>query len=55
MTNERLQNAMAVAHVEESFEVAFFSPQEVEQLNMHPSTYLRIKHYLEHRLQPVIG
>ncbi len=39
----------------ESSEVKFFSPQEVERLNMHPSTYQRIKDYLEHRLQPVIS
>ena len=39
---------------DESFEVHFFSPQEIEHLNMHPSISLRIKHYLEHRPQPVI-
>jgi 8-oxo-dGTP pyrophosphatase MutT (NUDIX family) len=40
---------------DESFEVRFFSPDEIKQLNMHPSIYLRIKHYLEHRPQPVIN
>jgi ADP-ribose pyrophosphatase YjhB (NUDIX family) len=40
---------------EESFEVAFFTPQEIEQLNMHQSTRVRIKHYLEHQHQPVIN
>ncbi len=40
---------------QESFEVGFFSPQEIEQLHMHPSISLRIKHYLEHRSQPAIG
>lgn len=40
---------------EESFEVAFFSPEEIEHLNMHPSIALRIKHYLEHQSQPVIN
>ncbi len=39
---------------EESLELAFFSPQEIERLNMHESTRLRIKHYLEHRNRPVI-
>jgi ADP-ribose pyrophosphatase YjhB (NUDIX family) len=39
----------------ESFEVGFFSPQEIEHLNMHPSISLRIKHYLEHRSQPAIA
>ncbi|SRR6266487_2372295 len=40
---------------DESFEVAFFSPQEIERLNMHPSIRLRLKHYFEPRLQPYIG
>jgi ADP-ribose pyrophosphatase YjhB (NUDIX family) len=40
---------------EESFEVAFFTVQQIEQLTMHESTRLRIKHYLENRTQPVIG
>lgn len=40
---------------DESFEVAFISPQDIEHLNMHPSIRLRIKHYLEHRQQPYIG
>ncbi len=40
---------------DKSFEVAFVSPQEIEHLNMHSSTRLRIKHYLEHRSQPYIS
>lgn len=40
---------------EESLELAYFTPQEIEQLTMHESTRLRIKHYLEHRAQPFIG
>lgn len=40
---------------DESYEVAFFSPEEIEQLRMHPSIRLRIQHYLEHRSQPYIG
>jgi len=39
---------------DESYEVAFFSPQEIEGLKMHPSIRLRIKHYLEHKT-PFIG
>ena len=31
---------------EESFEVAFFSPEEIERLTMHESTRLRIHHFL---------
>lgn len=38
----------------ESLEVAFFSPEEIEQLHLHPSLSLRIKHYLDHRSQPAI-
>lgn len=38
----------------ESFEVGFFSPEEIEQLNLHPSLSLRIRHYLERRPQPTI-
>lgn len=40
---------------EESSEVGFFSPKEIEHLNMHPSIRLRIQHYLEHRTQPVLS
>ncbi len=39
---------------EESFEVAFFSPEEIEQLAMHESTRLRIHHYLTQK-DPVIN
>ena len=40
---------------DESYEVAFFAPEEVEHLLIHPSIRLRIQHYLEHRLQPYLG
>jgi 8-oxo-dGTP pyrophosphatase MutT (NUDIX family) len=40
---------------EESLEVGFFSPEEIERLNMHPSIRLRIQHYLEHKAQTYIG
>jgi ADP-ribose pyrophosphatase YjhB (NUDIX family) len=40
---------------EESSEVGFFSPEEIEHLDMHPSIRLRLQHYLEHRKQPYIG
>jgi hypothetical protein len=39
----------------ESLEVGFFSPAEVEAMPMHESIRLRIRHYLEHRPQPVIA
>ena len=40
---------------DESFELKFFTIQELEALDMHESTRLRIKHYLEHRNKPVIA
>lgn len=40
---------------EESTEVGFFSPEEIEHLNIHPSIRLRIQHFLEHRDRPSIG
>ncbi len=40
---------------DESTDVGFFSPEEIEQLNMHPSIRLRIQHFLEHRDRPFIG
>jgi ADP-ribose pyrophosphatase YjhB (NUDIX family) len=40
---------------EESLEVRFFTPAEIEGMTLHPSIRLRINHYLEHRDHPVIG
>jgi ADP-ribose pyrophosphatase YjhB (NUDIX family) len=40
---------------EESTDIGFFSPEEIEQLNIHPSIRLRIQHFLEHRERPFIG
>jgi ADP-ribose pyrophosphatase YjhB (NUDIX family) len=40
---------------EESLEVGFFAPAEIEAMPMHESIRLRIRHYLEHRPQPVIA
>ncbi|MEO8973270.1 MAG: NUDIX domain-containing protein [Ktedonobacteraceae bacterium] len=39
---------------QESFEVAFFAPYELEQLDIHPANRLRIQHYLEHKALPII-
>jgi hypothetical protein len=33
---------------EESLEVGFFTPAEIEAMPMHESIRLRIRHYLEH-------
>jgi ADP-ribose pyrophosphatase YjhB (NUDIX family) len=40
---------------EESTEVGFFAPAEIEAMPMHESIRLRIRHYLEHRPQPVVA
>ncbi len=39
----------------ESSELAFFTPREIEHLSMHESIRMRIKHYLEHKVNPVIN
>jgi hypothetical protein len=44
-----------VATSDESLEVGFFAPAEIASMPMHESIRLRIQHYLEHRLQPVIA
>lgn len=40
---------------DESLEVGFFTPRQIEDMPMHPSIRLRIAHHLEHRDQPFIG
>jgi ADP-ribose pyrophosphatase YjhB (NUDIX family) len=44
-----------VALSDESSEVGFFTPAEIEAMPMHESIRLRIRHYLEHRPKPVIA
>jgi hypothetical protein len=44
---------LATSH--ESPEVGFFTPAEIETMPMHESIRPRIRHYLEHRTQPVIA
>jgi ADP-ribose pyrophosphatase YjhB (NUDIX family) len=44
-----------LAASDESLEVGFFTPVEIEALPMHESIRLRIRHYLEHRPLPVIA
>jgi ADP-ribose pyrophosphatase YjhB (NUDIX family) len=44
-----------LATSEESLEVGFFTPAEIEAMPVHESIRLRIRHYLEHRPQPVIA
>jgi ADP-ribose pyrophosphatase YjhB (NUDIX family) len=40
---------------DESLEVGFFTPEQIEGMPMHESIGLRIRHYFEHRPQPVIA
>jgi ADP-ribose pyrophosphatase YjhB (NUDIX family) len=44
-----------LATSDESTEVGFFTPAQIETMPMHESIRLRIRHYLEHRPQPVIA
>jgi hypothetical protein len=44
-----------LATSDESTEVGFFTPAEIETMAMHESIRLRIHHYFEHRPQPVIA
>jgi ADP-ribose pyrophosphatase YjhB (NUDIX family) len=44
-----------LATSDESTEVGFFTPTQIEVMPMHESIRLRIRHYLEHRPQPVIA
>ena len=39
----------------ETSEVEFVAPEQLDQLNIHPSMRLRIDHYLERRSGPYIG
>ena len=40
---------------DESTEVAFFAPADLDQLDVHPSVRLRLEHYVEGRPHAVIG
>jgi ADP-ribose pyrophosphatase YjhB (NUDIX family) len=51
----RIVGGQLLDRANESLEVGFFSPEEIEAMPMHPSIRLRIAHYLEHRPQPVIA
>jgi ADP-ribose pyrophosphatase YjhB (NUDIX family) len=51
----RIVGGQLLDRAEESLEVGFFSPQQIEAMPMHPSIRLRITHYLEKRPEPVIA
>jgi hypothetical protein len=40
---------------DESLEVGFLTPEQIEGMPMHESIRLRIRHDLEHQPQPVIA
>jgi ADP-ribose pyrophosphatase YjhB (NUDIX family) len=40
---------------DESLEVGFYSPVEIDSMPLHESIHLRIRHYLERRPAPVIA
>jgi ADP-ribose pyrophosphatase YjhB (NUDIX family) len=40
---------------DETSEVVFVQPADLDMLNIHPSMRLRIDHYLERRTEPFIG
>jgi len=44
-----------LATSDETSEVGYFSPGELEDLEIHPSIRLRIQHYLEKRSEPYLG
>ena len=40
---------------DETSEVAYFSPDDLESMEIHPSIRLRIQHFLEKRTEPYLG
>jgi 8-oxo-dGTP pyrophosphatase MutT (NUDIX family) len=44
-----------VATSDETSEVGYFSPDDLEDMDIHPSIRLRIQHFLEKRAEPYLG
>ena len=44
-----------LATSDETSEVGYFSPGEIEGMEIHPSIRLRIQHFLEQRSEPYLG
>jgi len=44
-----------LASSDETSEVGYFSPDDIETMDVHPSIRLRIQHYLEGRSAPYLG
>ena len=40
---------------DETSEVGYFDPSELEDMDIHPSIRLRIQHFLEDRAEPYVG
>ena len=40
---------------DETSDVDYFTPEQVEGMDIHPSIRLRIQHYLEQRAEPYLG
>jgi ADP-ribose pyrophosphatase YjhB (NUDIX family) len=40
---------------DETSEVRFVEPGELEQIDIHPSIRLRIEHFIQHRTEPYLG
>lgn len=51
----RIVGGQLIDRADESLEVGFFSPEQIEAMPMHPSIRLRIRHYMEQRDRPVIA
>ncbi len=51
----RIVGGQLLDQADESLEVGFFSPEQIEDMPMHPSIRLRIAHFLEKRPEPVIA
>lgn len=50
---KRIGGDLAVS--DETTEVGFFPPAEIDGMDMHPSIRLRIAHFLERRNEPYLG
>ena len=51
----RIIGGQLLDHTDESLEVGFFTPEQIETMPMHPSICLCIAHSLEQRPEPVIA
>lgn len=52
-TTAVLGGELAIDH--ESTDIAWIAPDDIPNLDMHPSMRLRIEHYLQHRDRPYLG